>query len=109
MRADNALEGAEQRRNQQPHYSAVELARVTGIVALAEIEPHARMRHRITYPRQQLAVVSDDVAIVDRYHASRFACQNIPKTSPHVAPFSRRAWVQFRLIQLAKQGLHPGA
>src|SRR5438876_3878197 len=109
MGANNALEGAEQRCDQQAHDAAIELGGIAGVIALAKVESQTRMRDRVTESREQFPIVGDNITIVDGDHASLFACQHVSETGPDVAAFALRARVQLCFIELSEKRLHSGA
>src|ERR1041384_3295483 len=65
------------------------------------------MGHRITEPRQQFAVVAEDIAIVQRHHARLFAGQHVTKAGPDVPPFAGGPDDQVGVLELAVELLQP--
>ena len=75
VRTEHRLHRAQERRHEEARHAAVEAVRDAPVVALGELVVEVRVRDREAEPRQQLAVVVADVAVVDRRSRARRSCR----------------------------------
>ena len=67
------------------------------------------MRHRVDQPRQHLAVIGDDVAIVDRHHGRIRAGDQVTDRAPDVLALAGLLRRKAQLFQPRPDRLHPRA
>ena len=80
----------QQRRDQQPRHPAIELALTDAWVEpLGKLVGKGRVGHRINEAVEHLALVGDDVAIVDRHHRAVGAGNQIAHAAPDILSLAR--------------------
>ena len=97
---NDTLQRANHRRHQQPTHPSIDF--VLGhprVVALAELITKERMGDRINQPRQQAAVVGQDVAVVECDRLCPPGGQCIAHAVPDVAPLTELLRREPRLLQ----------
>jgi len=104
--ADDALQGAEERGDEQTHHAAVEAVGDARVVAFAKIEAEAWVGDRITKPGEQFTIVGEDVAVVDGDHARFLAGEHVAEAGPDVAALARLAGAEFCIFEFFEQLLH---
>ncbi len=86
-------------------HAAVDLAvRHAGVIALAELVVEQRVGHRVDQAGEQVAVVGDDVAIVQRDRLRLARCQGVAHAVPDVAALADLSRRQVEGLELGVEG-----
>ncbi len=104
---ENLHQRTQQRGDQQPRHPAIELVGDPGIVSLAELVIHVRAGEGEHQPREQFALVGEDVAVMQRNNLAGPVRQHQPGRHPHVAALARPADREFALDHQRHQALDP--
>ena len=97
---------ADQGRHEQPGDAAVHTVGDPRIVSLDELEAEVRMSQRVAQAGQQLPVVVDDVAIVQRDDVAVAAGKQMAVRQPAGSAFAVRARGKSALFQPPEQALN---
>ena len=80
---------SQQRRDQQPHHAAVHAVGHACVIGFAEFKIQGGIDHGQAQPRKQLAVVVDDVAVVQDEDVDPGVRQQIAECRPNAASLAR--------------------
>ena len=105
--AEGGLHRAQQGCDEQPRHATVEPVRDAPVVALRELVVEVRVRDRVAEPRQELAVVGADVAVVHGDHPRDVAREHIAKGQPGAATLAASPRVEALGLESLVEGLEP--